>query len=80
MRIEHLGAQCSTFIYVARGHGCPTSCLGEEGAVLPQKLFAAGNTGSFRRAMMETRVSFTRTNKLLTVIKNNPIISEKKSS
>lgn len=48
--------------------------------MLPQKLFAVGNTGSFHRAMTETRVSFTLTNKLLTVIKNDPIISEKNSS
>lgn len=61
-----------------RGHGCPTSCAGEEGSVLPQKLFAAGNTGSFRGAVTETRVSFTPTNKLLTVIKKDPFISKKK--
>lgn len=58
-----------------RLHGCHTSCAGEEGSVLPQKLFAVGNTGSFRSAMTETRVSFTLTNKLLTVTKNDPIIS-----
>lgn len=46
--------------------------------MLPQKLFAAGNTGSFRGAVTETRVSFTPTNKLLTVIKKDPFISKKK--
>lgn len=62
-----------------REHGCPTSCAGEEGSVLPQKLFAAVNTGSFTNPW-ETRVSFTVTNKLLTAIKNDPIISGKNSS
>lgn len=64
----------------SRGHGCPTSCAGEEGSVLPQKLFAAVNTGSFHKSMTETRVSFTVPSKLLTAIKNDPIISGKNSS
>lgn len=34
-----------------REHGCPTSCAGEEGSVLPQKLFAAVNTGSFHESV-----------------------------
>lgn len=49
-----------------REHGCPASWAGEESSVLPQKLFAAVNTGSFHKSMAETRVSFTLTNKLLT--------------
>lgn len=63
-----------------RGHGCPASWAREEGSVLPQKLFAAVNTGSFHKSMTRTRVSFTLTNTLLTAIKNDPIISGKNSS
>lgn len=44
-----------------------------------KKLFAAVNTGSFHKSMTGTRVSFTLTNKLLTAIKNDPIISGKKA-
>lgn len=64
----------------SRGHGCPMSWAGVEGSVLPQKLFAAVNTGSFHKSMTGTRVSFTLTNKLLTAIKNDSIISGKNSS
>lgn len=60
----------------SRGHGYPVSWAGEEGSVLPQKL----NTGSFHRSMTGTRESFILTNKLLTAIKNDPIISGKNSS
>lgn len=48
--------------------------------MLPQKLFAAVNAGSFHKSMTGTRVSFTLTNKLLTAIKNDPIISRENSS
>lgn len=51
---------------------------GEEGSVLLQKLFAASNIGSFCTAMTETKESSIPTNKLLAVIKNDPIISRKK--
>lgn len=51
---------------------------GQEGSVLLQKLFAAGNIGSFCTAMTETKGSSIPTNKLLAVIKNDPIISGKK--
>lgn len=44
-----------------------------------KKLFAPVNTGSFHKSMTGTRVSFTLTNKLLTAIKNDPIISGKKA-
>lgn len=61
-----------------RGHGCPTSFTREKGSELPLKLFLASNTGNFHSATAETTVKFTLTNKLLTVIKNDPIISGKK--
>lgn len=63
-----------------RGHGCPRGCTGEEGSELPPKLFAASNTGSFHRTMAETTLSFTLTNKPLTVAKNDPIIYGKKNN
>lgn len=77
--MQHLRAGCSTFIEIAQDMDAQQAGV-EESIVLPQKLFAAVNTGSFHKSMTGTRVSFTLTNKLLTAIKNDPIISGKNSS
>lgn len=61
----------------SRGHGCPVIWAGEKCSALQQKLFAAVNTGSCHKSMTGTRVGFTLTKKLLTAIKNDPVISEK---